>query len=685
MGERSRVIIEQGSMLYLNGGTLTNTTNDESEFWNGIEIVGNNNKITNSTFEIDETSFLSNYNNLTFGVFKSDNDANVNFSSWGVITSTSRVTGPTTGFSGGYFYIKNTNFYNNLYTSIYIQTANGVNDLDLDGYSIVGCKFSSNLYNYHPSLDFYGQIFSDGGIPLLKVYNCEFEATNMSKNRINGVNSNSAFLVASNCDFSGFKSTIAIRNTNILSKSLRHSLISSCSINYPYNTPYPCIHIQNSDGTSIVNNNIVCENNFNGQPNPVISINGSDGFKLGDNIISFQNYNSNNVSNALYIRNAAPFYSLMWRNTISNMDYVIFAEGKNDGFKFTCNNFLSTKQFDLKIYSGNISPMQGTILYPAENKFKVSPDLPISRFNLNTNNNAKSFNYWYNLNDPITKPFTLTLPQISISGSNNSQHQYYNCCVICLVKPPVDKNAVGYDEDLNNSFDSLKLTLNERKAISRDFDIMNLEYSINRFVDSNKIDSAIYLVNRDSTFYGLYFYSKLLLMKDSINLANKMVKDFPINDDFEINYYKILFPILTDGILHSNDSSWFARSLDSLVSLSNKVGFIADQAKSILDYYNRNSRILSELNGYELECDVFPIPFSNTLTIDIKSISSAIDSIDMQIIDKYGNELIFKETGIGDLFPQSININTETLPIGIYLVLLKYRGSILRFKYVLKS
>ena len=89
--------------------------------------------------------------------------------------------------------------------------------------------------------------------------------------------------------------------------------------------------------------------------------------------------------------------------------------------------------------------------------------------------------------------------------------------------------------------------------------------------------------------------------------------------------------------------------------------------------------------GYELEYNIYPTPFNASLSIEIKTISSEIDTLKIQIIDQYGNEFVNQNEVITGYFPQNLSLNTSALPSGLYIVLFKYQDSTIRYQYVIKS
>ncbi len=675
LGENARVIIEKGAMLFIDGGVLTNTTNDESEFWSGIEIVGSDNKIANNVnFEPTTTWVSLNYSSLNFGILVSENDAHIKYSHYGVISSTAFVTGPTRGNSGGYFKINQTHFYNNLFSSIYLNTAKGSNGI---GYVVEDCEFVTDFATNKPFDE--SQVFVKDGAGSISIINCTFKALRASVNKVVAIDANMNTYIYS-CYFENFKSSIQLTNLNASSNSsLKFSTIDNTTIYHPYNTPFPCVSISNSDNVRFFDNIIKCELNTNGKLNPIINVRGSDNVNIYQISISYKNgYNSSSISHAINLRNTTPFKGLLARSNIYDMDYVIISDGQNSGFQFTCNQLYNTKTNDVWIYSGNIAPMQGSKTYPAENFFNPTPSIPTSRFNLKSQSGSNLI-YWYNNSISNTRPLTYTSPTVVPKQSSSSMNPYYNCCAICLVKP----NGDTYTDDLG--FSELELSISEVNKIKRNLEIRNAVYNISKFVDSGFIDSALNVVSEDTSFFGVYYYSRLLMSIDSFNLAKTFVQNSPINNNIEVLNYKTLFPILCDRIESGLDTSWFENNKDSLYAiLSRGDGFISEQVKSIIEEYSDLKSYIGGTVSYNIDCIIYPNPFTDNITIEIDNISSSVDTLSVVILDMNGNEIMSDFVPMLGVYPQNVSFSTLSISSGMYVVVLKHEEYVLKYQYIYK-
>lgn len=675
LGLNSRVIIEKGAMLYLDGGILTNTTNDESEFWSGIEIVGSDNKISSNTyFEATPTWVSLNYSTINFGIFVSLNHSYIKYSHYGVISSTAFITGPTRGNSGGYFKIDETHFYNNLFSSIYINTASGTSGI---GYLVENSEFISDFATNKPFDE--AQVFVKDGVGALNLVNCDFKALRASVNKVGAIDA-AINIFIDNCTIENFKIAIQLTNINLSSNTnLKYSTIDNTTILHPYNTPFPCVSISNSDNVRFFDNQIKCELNINGKLNPIINVRGSDNVNIYQISISYKNgYNSSSVSNALYLKNATPFMGLLAKSSIYDMDYVIVSEGLNKGFQFTCNQLYNTKVNDLIVFSGNIAPMQGTKTYPAENFFNPTPSTPSSRFNLKSQS-GNSIIYWYNNSISNTRPLTFSSPTVSPQPSSSSMNPTYNCCAICLVKPNGDIET----DDLG--FGDLELSVSEVNKITRNLEIRNAVYSISSYTDSGYIDSALNVVTGDTSFFGIYYYSRLLISIDSFNLAKTFVQNSPINNNIEVLNYKTLFPIICDLIEGNFDTSWYDANKDSLYAIVNRGdGFISEQAKAIIEEYSNLGSALGTTVSYNIDCIIYPNPFTNNITIEVDDISSSVDSLSVIILDLNGNEVMNSIVAMSGIYPQSINLNTTGIGAGMYVLIIKHNEYVLKYKYIYK-
>lgn len=683
MADYSKIIIEKGAYFYLNGGTLTSTTNNTATIWDGIEVWGNDalTAVDLTSFK-NKSYFLSFYANLNYGIFLSDNSATIGNSRWGIVSGSIFSNNPSSTYSGGIVDVYSTDFVNNIYSSIYYSKSIGKITNYFNKSEIHNCTFSHSLTSLFPGLGtgFYGQVVNKGGA-CLDLTSCTFTATNLSYNVIIGIISDIASSNISANFFQNYKSAIAIREENIANNN-QTSSISNNTFTYPYNTTYPEILIANSDGIKISFNTFNCDNNYNSNTAylPVVAIRESDRIHFTHNVLNTPS-NTSDKSRGISWFDAGQFYGKVWGNSFTNFSENGLSWGKNTGVSFECNNYINTKEMDLNVFSGNVSPLQGLPTWPADNQFLSLPNLPSSRFNLNTY--GSGYWYFYRSSSQVYIPATFTSPQISLTSTLNP---YNSCfCYGCLIKPNNDDN----NNDNTYGISSLGLSQNTQDGLVHLANIREKAKLVSYYLDSIKnLDSAIFVLQGDTSFFAIYTLSGLYLKKDMSSTALALLANSNSNGIQEFVDYKLLFPIIVSGISNQHNETWFQNNNSDLVTLSNQSGFVGAQSKGILDYFtnliNTENYTNSTISNFTFTCS--PNPFGNSLNLSILNSNSSISAIVIKLFDRFGNVVSTSNETIGTSgSAQNVIVNTQSLSAGVYACVISSQSQVLKHSYIIKN
>lgn len=388
------------------------------------------------------------------------------------------------------------------------------------------------------------------------------------------------------------------------------------------------------------------------------------------------------------------------------MKIGIFAQNINSGFVFKCNEFNYTRGFD---FWGNnnstISNIQIAGNTSTENIFNPSPSIPSGRMNLYTMNTSLRPNFYYFYTNGVTNTnplnYTLTYTSKSIGI------QRYLTCNQAI--PRILPNHGSTSNDNTYGISSLELNSLYQNKLVHSLDIMEKSKLICDYFDNdllsldsnltdslvhdisiepNLLDSAIYILNGDTSFAAIYTLSKLYLnspntIANALSLVSNSNTGHP-----EMANYKVLFPIIVDGITNGFNSNWLSNHEEDLESLSNFDGFIAGQAKSMLDYYTNNSLILNSYytsQSYDFNAIATVNPFINSLELNITNNESILTNIEIELFDKSGASQIKTSVNINTINPNVINLNTSFIPNGLYSCVITSGGNLLKCIYLYKN
>lgn len=265
LNSNSKIVVEPGAVVRLQGGTLTSVTDDMSTLWLGVEVRGNGNYPTNASSFAVESYFLSNYTSLNSGVFYSINGSSSNpqikYSKLGLVSSEIVSSWPSSASNGGYIECWYTTFYTNTHSSINITKSSG--NTPIGSTCIVAyCTFNSAMTSSIANLDQHAQIYNKGGN--LRVFGSSFIASNYSYNYIVGIKSVAAKTAIFNNTFTNYKAAIYILQENNSGNNFNYSFIDQNTITHKGNTTFYAINIDNSDLINIRSNKIYFSANSTG-------------------------------------------------------------------------------------------------------------------------------------------------------------------------------------------------------------------------------------------------------------------------------------------------------------------------------------------------------------------------------------------------------------------------------------
>lgn len=354
----SKLIVEQGAELNVSGGTLTNSSGCKENFWEGIEVWGDEN---NSNFSAQGKVILSgatienasngivNYRSFTSGtnggvILASNSTFKNNWRALAIHSYNYAV--PRRGIFNNCQFIINDDYISN--TSPYaLLTLWGV-----DRYIFRGCRFADDRSN--PNNLIKGIFSADAG----------YEITSLNGNHSGFL----GFDVAVESNNTGSFYTVSINETD-------------------FGLNNKAIVLEGMDGTSLTNNNFIVGR-------PPTSINEDVGIMLvsssfftveGNNLLKATDADPINVG--VLIQNSGGVSNLVYRNKFSQFKIANWAKGQNNnidlnptyncwiGLEYHCNENINNEiDFNIQAFNSNegIKKKQGSPNLATGNTFSTS-------------------------------------------------------------------------------------------------------------------------------------------------------------------------------------------------------------------------------------------------------------------------------------------------------------------------
>lgn len=576
----SKIVVEPGGKLVIDGGTLTKLCNS---LWNGILVVGNKNQRQLAQYQ---------------GTVETKNGARIEYSKNAICT----WDGTDYNTTGGIIKASNTTFSNNIKSIEFKEYIN---------YNIVGgvtnnisyinnCNFTidNGLLLYTSSYLNSHIVFQ--GIRGIKVSGTSFknESTNQSNNGYGIYSNSSGFTVTescstgvynlSNCTCTGTTVSSSFDNLNTCIKVLNDgSSTNTITVNHSeFEDFYDGINI------SATNNFLITQSSFklNSGENLGIKLQNCTGYKIEENdFFSNHLYNpTGSTMTGIYVNNSGTSENLIYRNIFTNIYKGITTYGTNgksslpySGLQFKCNVFQNTFYSDIHCNS-IIRREQGSSSIGADNDFMKGIALDYY-LNFYYPSGIPQVSYFYStdfLHDPSTTA------NVSKSGGITGNNCASTLCTF-VINPKTLSFSSDNSDDLvsNNNFSDIVT-----------FESLYDTYSllVSDFIESD----YCFLVENNFDNIEAEIIDIVNQELDSISYLSFLMKD--LSD-------KNIHRIMVDSVFDINElNGWYQRvdALHSKYFLANNYFELKEYEYvwSILDYiptqFDLSIEELQEYNNY---------------------------------------------------------------------------------------
>jgi hypothetical protein len=434
----TKITVKPGGKLIVNGGTLTNTC--DNQMWQGIVVEGNSSLNQNATNQ---------------GTVELTNGAMIE----NAITGISTCQSPK---SGGRIIATNAIFKNNgtavkIYP--YIYSSNGT----ISSYSgnFTRCQFIGNYL-----LTANGQSFSEhvwlSGIKGILFKGCSFSRATFSVIRKAIYALNAGFTIDDDCPLVILGNVVPPSDCSCYIPSIRSSFsgfLTAVSINTTGDQYAPTItrsDFTNNDYSieiNGVNNATITRSTFNGSSTTyygyAIQLLNATGYKVEENTFSkgaFDTY-------GIYVHNSGTAENSIYRNKFFNFSYGIDVNAGNGstnlaqpGLQFGCNEFNSVMTSIYCFSGATIRAQQGAANKGADNDFNTVTTGFYSP--------SQTFVYYYSNSQANHNPKTSNPPLIPNAGIANSCPSTICSGGFIVIGPPAQSPPANqYDNLLENYSD----------------------------------------------------------------------------------------------------------------------------------------------------------------------------------------------------------------------------------------
>lgn len=696
------ITVYPGAVLKIVNSTITRASTSGYDLWNGINVIGDPNypQIPENT---DSYKFFNsptaNYNNMKHGiVFITGTNNTISYakkalSSWG-------------GSGGGYFEIDKCHFKDNNY-SVYLTNYNKfpqnsiIQNSDFDNPNYLP-QSSWGVFFYHIYLD--KTSIKNSSAIVFKLYNNYFNNTKNYSNLI-GVICQGSWINSFLSNFTRLNVGMYFKSNIITSTGafVTGGLFDRCDRGL-VSTGCESIII---DGVMFwINRSVV----FGTFPAVVPSalpvgayIAGSGSYQINncytDHPIG-QFYGPSGTSYGIIVDNNASLgYGFITKNSLISVNIGVQVQNELSASFLSCNRFslgtssTSTYNYDLTITSGTLYPHSGCapvgVFYNRipGNKFSQNPtaagerNIKIPSTNLNYKS-PKRFIYKYGTGND-ERPYYNTNSKVVTGGCNQPSS--------CTVNY---KN--GFSSDFNEylsasrSYDSL--IINNADSADwqmvwyyKNFFLTNIVIGIS---NQDQFDSAVTVLDNDTSILSKYLLLKILLSQNEFSLAQNLINNLTNNShegQLLKKLYNIIIPVLADYSFESLDST--RAQVDSIAKDS---GTIAKQARYIVNYIDETNATTagienfipqyldsiepidgidtSVVNENLYEIDVYPNPFTSIIKADLTNNSGNSGNYTMKLYNSLGTFIDSYADNINNNETKTLQIDSSLLEWGFYYV-----------------
>lgn len=640
MATNTKIILEPGAVLYLNGATLTHeddltgSSTTGNSFWYGIIAKGDPTK----NQEID-MAYICRYIELTNCPENSEgawntpdaeccvaiqpgnkgdqaivyiNNSKIRYSYVGISagdesflpTLDSYTNTPQGAQGGALLHITNSHFENNFETALTFAPYPNFRQLSVIQNNSFTTEFNTSNVPYKPSTTaqhFICYIKSNLNTFKHIIYGNDFSFTKTSS-----INHNSY-----NCGILLFSTKAKIR-ANVFSNLQRGVRLAG---GVSFYTVRPDVKdnqfISNNHGyenissdlTSVRFNNftIPSPSNFNSYSTGVGAYS-SYLQNVGDNLLRREN--SPTIEDwGMYIRNGRFLSSSVRLNTFENLRYGVYGGGKNNAIQMSCNTFSQIREKDMGVYDQPGFANQASAIIPAGNIFS---NMITGQFHID-NSNGNSFTYHYYTTAPLEEPIYVSNVAKSQTSNANTCEEYYEQgpidLSICEPIPPYiassKKTTVGGIKDVYNDHATEMAVIevggvqtseeDDYRRVTNAYDLLLVDI-VDGFSDFMLRDSSVDSTYRDSitttlinhnTVAGDYILVQFYLGEKNYTAANSLISTLRTNystnaDVIEYCDYMDLMVLYAQS---GYTTTWLKTNFTTLKTMAENDGVMADKAK----------------------------------------------------------------------------------------------------------
>ncbi len=653
MAENSKIIVQAGANLIINGGEITGACG-----WEGIKVYGIANQAQNAT-TFGEVNIINNaklsyariaVESINGGIIVSNTDATYRNNKSAIVINKHK-------FDNVFTEIEDSHFISD---GPYLSKSNKISRLS------EGIKEFINL----------------NSTQLISINDCTFENTSDLKytqaaNAINAYSTN--FTQINNCEFNGMFRAIDAVAYNGLLNTVK---IDNCVFN------------DNIQGIRVVNSTAnISDNQFNlpymnTKLNTLFTNNSTYGIYTFGSVNDIRNNNisttvENSAALGIIVRNSRKIYkSFVEYNQFSNLSIGTQIEQYNKQLQISCNDYSNINKhawsLNPQFTSGSgIFPMQGSSSNDPGSKragnLFYDRDLPSNSLR----HIKSSFGFTYNAatipGDAIPEYISTNVIVTPFTESNSESCMGGVFQLILCDDEPCIFDELDYL--LSNTFDEDSL-----KRIKQDI--------LKHLLDNQNYGQAIdYLEVWNTDQANLEFLFETLLSNEENESATTVLESYTIVDERDQDYfdfYSILLNQLNEQIPADSLTSYELGIIQDIASRNNDV---SDLAKAYLNYFSLDYHEMEpeEWEGESLRItnksetknnkkpiietpkfnvSIFPNPMAEQFSLFISSTNTK-ELFKLEITNTLGQNVLNQDQLIAN---SKTKIDVSTLPTGVFYI-----------------
>ena len=524
----AKVIIEPGSKLIINGGTLTASCSDK--MWGGIVVFGDRTKPQIAQYQGTVE--------LNGGIIEHAADA---------------ISAAPTGYynrDGGIIKATNTIFRNNWraieYCSYENTNAGGTIIADNVG-KFVNCTFVVNDNKRFSSFKHHVTMWEVRGVTFQA---CTFENNTTRPRLKEGISTvDAGFKVINKCPnivFQGVDCTCPLSNTEPCTFSKFDNGIHSVSAGASPRSIYidqsnfdqnnTCVRMEEQPNFRLTRCNFTNFDDFG-----LVSVN-SSGYRIEENVFT-KSTTSNITPNGIRMSNSGNAANRIYKNYFNNLHQGIFIHGVNgsttQGLQFLCNAFDGNK-YDVHIWnSTTVRPNQGSLSAGADNTFK---NTQTSSIQSQSATSAQTITYYRRPPSVRPDPYEPYNPTSNIIINRNAT---FNSCASTFCTPggtetKSDTDNLEQYKAMQAQYDYLLANLEDNPELLQDLLVLSdamrelSDHAISRILQ----DSILYLDALKSWYevvrtpIAKYWLSEVYASEKKYEQAEAILREIPVKFAF---------------------------------------------------------------------------------------------------------------------------------------------------------